>query len=123
MACRIATRSTDFRFGFETPVARPDGTGVAIGHGEKEAMSIRVELTYDMSKVLGVRRFELDGASTVREVVAQTAARFDGGDDFEKLARLAAVAVNGVLVNHRKGMKTRLVDGDRVGFVKAAAGG
>jgi molybdopterin converting factor small subunit len=36
---------------------------------------------------------------------------------------VAAVAVNGVLVNHRKGMKTKLSDGDTVTFVKAAAGG
>ena len=86
-------------------------------------MSILVELTYDMSKALGLRTFELESASTVREVVAQTAARFDGGDDFAKLARFAAVAVNGVLVNHGKGMKTKLADGDRVGFVKSSAGG
>jgi molybdopterin converting factor small subunit len=33
------------------------------------------------------------------------------------------VAVNGVLVNYRKGLKTPLADGDRVSFVKAAAGG
>ena len=36
---------------------------------------------------------------------------------------MAAVAVNGVLINHRKGMKTPLADGDIVAFVKAAAGG
>jgi molybdopterin converting factor small subunit len=33
------------------------------------------------------------------------------------------VAVNGVLSSHRRGMKTRLADGDVVTFVKAAAGG
>ncbi|MFP6656153.1 MAG: MoaD/ThiS family protein [Myxococcota bacterium] len=86
-------------------------------------MSIQVELTYEMSKALGIRRFELDQAATVGEVVAQTALRFDAGDDFAKLSRVTAVAVNGVLVHYRKGMKTKLVDGDRVGFVKAAAGG
>ena len=86
-------------------------------------MSIRVELTYDMSKALGVRNFDIDSATTVREVVEQTEARFDAGDEFAKLARLTAIAVNGVLVNHRKGMKTKLADGDRVCFVKAAAGG
>ncbi len=87
-------------------------------------MSIRVELTYDMSKVLGLQAFEVETAGTVREVVEQTRARFaDGGEQFAKLARVAAIAVNGVLINHRKGMKTRLSDGDRVGFVKAAAGG
>ena len=36
---------------------------------------------------------------------------------------LTAVAVNGVLVSHQRGMKTRLADGDVVAFVKAAAGG
>jgi len=86
-------------------------------------MSIQVELTYDMSKKLGVRKFELEEAATVRDVVAQTALRFDAADDFGDLSRLAAIVVNGVLMNYRKGLKTRLVDGDRVGFVKASAGG
>lgn len=87
-------------------------------------MSIRVELTYDMSKVLGQRSFDVEAASTVKDIVEQTRERFaKGGDEFATLARVAAVAVNGVLINHRKGMKTRVSDGDRVGFVKAAAGG
>jgi molybdopterin converting factor small subunit len=87
-------------------------------------MSIRVELTYDMSKALGRSTFEVEAAPTVRDVVEQTAKRFgEKGDEFAKLARVAAIAVNGVLVTHRKGMKTKLADGDRVGFVKAAAGG
>ena len=42
---------------------------------------------------------------------------------FEQLASRAALAVNGVLVRHRKRLKTQLDDGDRVTFVKAAAGG
>ncbi len=86
-------------------------------------MSIRVELTYDMGKAIGEHSFELDAAATVADVVEQTRQRFDGGEDFANLARVARVAVNGVLVAHRKGMKTKLADGDRVGFVKAAAGG
>ena len=86
-------------------------------------MSIRVELTYDMNNALGLQSFDIESAATVRDVVEQTEARFEGGEEFSKLARLAAIAVNGVLVSHRKGMKTRLTDGDRVGFVKAAAGG
>ena len=91
-------------------------------------MAIQVELTYEMSRVLGKRRLEVElgveSATTVADVVAQTRARFDEiGAEFEKLARVTAIAVNGVLVNHKKGMKTKLADGDRVGFVKAAAGG
>jgi molybdopterin converting factor small subunit len=87
-------------------------------------MSITVELTYDMSKALGVQRFELEEARTVAEVVRLSRARFEGGEEsFEKLTRVAAVAVNGVLINYRKGMKTRLADGDTVTFLKAAAGG
>jgi molybdopterin converting factor small subunit len=87
-------------------------------------MSIRVELTYDMGKAIGEHRFELESATTVKDVVEQTRERFgDGGEQFAKLAHVAAVAVNGILVKHRKGMKTKLKDGDRVGFVKAAAGG
>ena len=87
-------------------------------------MSITVELTYDMSKALGVRTFELEGARTVQDVVRLTRERFgEQAQDFEKLTRVAAVVVNGVLINHRRGMRTRLADGDTVGFVKAAAGG
>ena len=86
-------------------------------------MSIRVELTYDMGKALGLQSFDIESAATVRDVVEQAETRFDGGEEFAKLARLAAVAVNGVMINYRKGMKTKLTDGDRVGFVKAAAGG
>ncbi len=87
-------------------------------------MSIRVEVTYDMSKVLGFHTFEVESAATVKEVVEQTRERFaDGGEQFAMLARVAAVAVNGILTNHRNGMKTKLKDGDRVGFVKSAAGG
>ena len=78
-------------------------------------MSIRVELTYDMGKALGLQTFEIESASTVKEVVEQTRARFgDGGEQFAELARIAAIAVNGVLITHRKGMKTKLADGDRV---------
>ena len=87
-------------------------------------MSIRVELTYEMNKALGFASFDVESANTVKDIVEQTRARFaDGGEQFAKLARVAAVAVNGVLISHRRGMKTKLADGDRVGFVKAAAGG
>ena len=87
-------------------------------------MGIRVELTYDMGKAIGQHTFDLDAAETVADVVEQTQARFgEGGEEFARLARVARVAVNGVLVSPRKGRKTRLQDGDRVGFVKAAAGG
>jgi molybdopterin converting factor small subunit len=87
-------------------------------------MGVTVDLTYDMSKALGIRRFELAEAATVADVVRMARERFaDTGADFETLTRVAAVAVNGVLVNHQRGMKTRLEDGDVVAFVKAAAGG
>jgi len=87
-------------------------------------MSITVELTYDMSKVLGVQRFELEDVRTVADVVRLARARFgEGEESFERLTRVAAVAVNGVLINHRKGMKTALSDGDTVSFLKAASGG
>ena len=87
-------------------------------------MSVTVEVTYEMSKALGVQRFEVEGASTVADAVKLARERFaDAGDDFETLTSRAAVAVNGVLANHRRGMKTKLADGDTVTFVKAAAGG
>jgi molybdopterin converting factor small subunit len=87
-------------------------------------MSVTVELTYDMGKALGVQRFELEDARTVADVVRLARARFgEDEESFEKLTRVAAVAVNGVLINYRKGMKTRLAEGDTVSFLKAAAGG
>jgi molybdopterin converting factor small subunit len=87
-------------------------------------MSITVELTYDMSKALGVRSFDIDGARTVQDVVRITREKFgERGADFEKLTRVAAVVVNGVMINHRHGMSTALADGDTVVFLKAAAGG
>jgi molybdopterin converting factor small subunit len=87
-------------------------------------MSVTVELTYDMAKALGVPRFEVDGADTVRDVVRAAEERFaSSGESFERLTRVSAIAINGVLCTYRKGMKTRLTDGDRVAFVKAAAGG
>ena len=87
-------------------------------------MSVTIELTYEMSKALGTRRFEVDGAATVADVVRVTRERFgERAADFERLARVAAVSVNGVLVTHGRGLRTAVADGDRVMFVKAAAGG
>jgi molybdopterin converting factor small subunit len=87
-------------------------------------MAVTVELTYDMSKALGVPRFTVEGARTVQDVVRLTRERFgDGAEAFEKLTRVAAVVVNGVLVGYRGGMSTPVADGDTVAFVKAAAGG
>ena len=84
-------------------------------------MRVKVELTYEMSKDLGVDSLEVENVATVAELVAKAKAQV--GARFDEHTRLAAVAVNGVLVNHRRGMKTRLSDGDVVAFVKAAAGG
>ena len=87
-------------------------------------MAVTVELTYEMTKALGVERFDVDGAGTVADAVASARERFgDAAREFEQLSRVAAVAVNGVLINHKRGMKTPLADGDTVAFVKAAAGG
>ena len=85
---------------------------------------IVVELTYDMGKELGASRFEVEGAATVADVVAAARERFgEKAEAFGRLGRVANVAVNGVLVSYRKGLKTPLRPGDRVSFVKAAAGG
>jgi len=87
-------------------------------------VSITVELTYDMSKALGVRSLEVEGAATVADVIRLTRERFgERAAEFERLTRVAALAVNGVLATHRKGLRTPVADGDRVMFVKAAAGG
>lgn len=84
-------------------------------------MRVTVELTYDMSKALGTDRFDVEDVATVRELIAKARERV--GPTFEAETRLAAVAVNGVLTSYERGLGTRLADGDRVSFVKAAAGG
>ncbi len=84
-------------------------------------MRVTVEPTYDMSKALGVDSLELEDVRTVADVVAK--AKRQIGPDFERYARVAGIAVNGVLVNYKKGLKTKLADGDIVAFVKASAGG
>lgn len=87
-------------------------------------MSITVELTYDMSKALGARSLEVEGAATVADVLRLTRERFgERAAEFERLTRVTALAVNGVLATHRRGLRTPVADGDRVTFVKAAAGG
>ncbi len=87
-------------------------------------MKITVELTYAMGKALGANRFEVENATTVADVIEKTKARFgDKAAEFEKLTKIATVAVNGVLMSYRKGKKTKLTDGDVISFVKAAAGG
>lgn len=87
-------------------------------------MSVTVELTYELSKALGTRHVEVDGAATVADVLRITRERFgERAAEFERLTRVAAVSVNGVLASHRRGLRTPVADGDRVMFVKAAAGG
>ncbi|MBI4617918.1 MAG: MoaD/ThiS family protein [Planctomycetes bacterium] len=87
-------------------------------------MKVTVELTYDMAKLLGLARFDVENARTVADVLSITRARAgEKGAEFEKHARISAVAVNGVLTNHRRGLSTALADGDLVSFLKAAAGG
>lgn len=87
-------------------------------------MGVTVEVTYEMGKVLGTPRFDVQGAATVADVVRLTRERFgERAAEFERLTRVAAVSVNGVLVTYRRGMRTAVADGDRVMFVKAAAGG
>ena len=87
-------------------------------------MSVTVNFTYDMAKEIGKKRIELCGARPVADVRRLTREQCPkNGESFENLTRGAALAVNGVLVNHRKGKKTAVQDGDRVAFVKAAAGG
>ncbi len=87
-------------------------------------MAITVELTYAMGKALGTPRFEVEGAATVADIVRLTRERFgERTAEFQRLTKVAAVSVNGVLVTHRRGMRTAVADGDRVMFVKASAGG
>jgi molybdopterin converting factor small subunit len=87
-------------------------------------VSITVDLTYDLAKALGFRRFEIEAPATLQDVLRLTRARFEGEDAaFEKLTRVTGFVVNGVLISHARGMDTPLKDKDRVSFLKAAAGG
>lgn len=86
-------------------------------------MGVSVQLTYAMAKELGAQRLELEGARTVADVLRMTRERFASAGRYDELTRVAAVAVNGVLVNYRRGARTPVRDGDTVAFVKAAAGG
>jgi molybdopterin converting factor small subunit len=70
-------------------------------------VSVTVELTYDMSNVLRLTRERFAGRTA----------------EFDRLTRVTAVAVNGVMVNYRRGLRTGVADGDTVMFLKAAAGG
>jgi len=87
-------------------------------------MSITIELTYDMAKALGVHRLEVEGTPTLRQVQALTRELFGAETEaFDKLTRVTALVVNGVLASRTLGLDTPLRDGDRVSFLKAAAGG
>jgi len=89
-----------------------------------KAMSVTVEFSYDMGKEFGERRLDVSDAATVKDLIARLKKLFEErGKSLPELSRVTAVAVNGVLVKHKKGMKTKLADGDTVAFVKAAAGG
>lgn len=86
-------------------------------------MPVTIELTYDMSKVVGGQRFEVEAASVAEAVAAARERVAAGQGDFDLLSARTAVAVNGVLLRHRKRAATKLSDGDTLSFVKAAAGG
>jgi molybdopterin converting factor small subunit len=87
-------------------------------------VSVTVQLTYALAKELGAQRIEVEGARSVADVLRLARERFgEAGGRFDELTRVVAVAVNGVLVNHRRGLRTRVADGDTVALVKAAAGG
>ncbi len=84
-------------------------------------MRVTVELTYELSKLVGTDRFDVEDAATVKELIEKARARV--GPDFDEQVRLAAVVVNGVIASYQKGLRTKLADGDIVSFVKASAGG
>jgi molybdopterin converting factor small subunit len=84
-------------------------------------MRVTVELTYELSKLVGTDRFEVEDAATVKDLIVKARERV--GPDFDEKVRLAAVVVNGVVASYRSGLRTKLADGDVVSFVKAAAGG
>jgi molybdopterin converting factor small subunit len=86
-------------------------------------VSITVELTYDLAKALGERRFEIEGPASLQDILRLTRERFgEQGETFDRLTRVTALVVNGVLVNRTR-WNSPLKDGDRVSFLKAAAGG
>jgi len=84
-------------------------------------MRVTVELTYELSKLIGTDRFHVEDVATVKELIEKARERV--GADFDEKVRLAAIVVNGVVASYRSGVRTKLEDGDIVSFVKAAAGG
>jgi molybdopterin converting factor small subunit len=87
-------------------------------------MSITVELSYDLAKAAGARSFQVDGAATVQDAVRLTRDRFGNkAGEFDSLTRFTSLVLNGVLLQHRNGQATPLADGDRLSFLKVAAGG
>jgi molybdopterin converting factor small subunit len=84
-------------------------------------MHVTVELTYEMSKLVGTDRFDVEDVVTVKDLIEKARERV--GADFDEKVRLAAVVVNGVMANYKHGLRTKLKDGDIVSFVKASAGG
>jgi len=86
-------------------------------------LSITVELTYDMSKALGARSLEVEGAATVADVLRLTRARFgERAAEFERLTGCRPRRQRRAR-DPPEGLRTPVADGDRVTFVKAAAGG
>ena len=84
-------------------------------------MRVTVELSYEMSKAFGTERLEIDDVRTVADLVDKARAKV--GPTIAEHVSHAAIVVNGVMINHRRGMRTKLADGDIVSFVNAAAGG
>src|SRR3990172_10006611 len=82
------------------PLPEGEGTAIRLLVGSRVAargnelrgygpMPITVELTYDMSKALGVERFQVEAAQTVDDVVRLTRERFGAqATPFEQLARV-----------------------------------
>jgi len=80
----------------------------------------QVEVTYDMSR-RGMRSFEVEGAQRAGHPA------HDHGTDSGRARRHLEkslgrrVSINGVLINHRSGMRTALADGTRWRFSSRAA--
>jgi len=74
---------------------------------------------YELAQTIGDAT-EIE-ASSVKELLAIGSARW--GEPFDKAVRTSAIVVNGRAVNHLKGGRTRLKDGDTVWLLKPSSGG
>lgn len=81
---------------------------------------VKVYPTFEVSKSIGKHELQMD-VKNIKDLIEQSSQKY--GNDFSTMAKKTAILVNGRNINHLKGKRTTLKDGDTVHFVNPAAGG